>query len=1758
MTIMTKSRNIRKALLTTVITALALAVALCVFLHKAPTVHADASETPYTTTDKLYIELPNHDASYYFEMYADSVNGGNDNYDASDYNLVTYKSASIKVNDWYEVYIKFDSGKSWNVLKGTDKNGKYYFEPDVTSFNEAVSVYVVIGQMNAGNSGGTLSFIENGDKLYRWTSRTSAAPRLGVDDYISAPGFSVSSQSYRFADATPWDINNWRVYSYDHGIRSGWRVEGPDDFATGFGLNPEQGEFQIAHGLRAGQTYNLKIAYSVGAINTAWIYGNCQLAHRSKNAYKYDITIPLNIKRDIDAPEITVSDKNAKNYISAEWTDDSYSYATYTKNGIPQGEYKSGTKLSDEGKYVITVTDAVGNVRVSDALYVDKTPPKFANEFYDAQGKALTKYTKENSYVLPFPTAGANESAINQTATYVHSYYDSAANKVISMPAEYYKNGEKLTKEGRYVITVTDAAGNSSTCTVIIDRSPPEYNSVLCAKDSVYASYSASVAESPITATYTLTTKDGTSEARSYASGMRLSAEGRYDITGVDIAGNSSSVTLYVDRTAPVLSRLNEGDYISADESIAWSVDESYESPVAVSYTLMSSSGTSGAVGYTKNSVLKQEGKYTVTATDGAGNSTSISFIIDKTSPLITATPLGTQYARDRVSVSWTSSAAYEAPINATVQIDNGEVSAYRSGTAYSVEGMYLFNVSDGAGNSSSITLYVDKTAPELTFTSLGETFSKYTREPFTATATDNFTGVEYLQIYSAGEWMDYDLAPRSANGEYLFRAIDYAGNTTSATAVIFHTDTFGNLASIRDSYKVNAWYTVTLPARIFTTDGRDIAGRYSFESYERALEFAMQNERAFRVTAVQGGYMYVSVSNEGVAQKYDDEATLNAAVEKYAKGYISTRQCSVPNGNDKYYSEPESLTRNSPILPDYLLELKALPRYFIRSSMAWALPNIPYISAMPYTVTAKYLGDLTEETTQSEYTIPRGSALKDISDYKQGWYLITESDAAGNVETYLIYSDAELPTVRATATRGDGEQDLTLDYAYTQNETLYFVSLAFESILDNVDPFVTLKIEKGSNVKYFTQSDELPVLGSDEFTSGKYTVTVFDRSLNALVFDVYIAGAPPAMTHGSLAADKTDCKISFVTSDRFNVITGITLYKIEYDGAKTVLDTDGNGTPITAATLSYTLTAGGKYGATITDNYRRTVELAPIFFLKGLPSGKLTGVSDGGRTSNNVSFTFESVDVCELYVLLPGGERRPFTDFTVQTGSSTKTYNITASELTSFEFLIFLHNAQDLSLFVEYTFEIDTILPEFEITDSDGNVIQPDGATNKPFSIKWSETGVSMRYYTAKGGPLSAAKYNMNAVLSQGTIYYFTIKDDVGNSLDFTVLLDNAVDYILDGKCNEIDGIMYANSAITFTVNEPTQEFSVVNADGYTIDNGGMLTQAGRYDITVTDNYRNTVTIAVVLDFTPPVLTLVGADNGAAVKNDVAVSAFDYDYLYLTDNRGNKLKDISDGEVFSDAGVYYITARDYAGNSVTVSFFIDLSVDYMLSVPNGAVTTGKVTLETAEQLEISVTLNGAARDSSTKFSEYGEYELTLTDALGNSVSCVFTIVPSKAQTLNQALPLGTSIVRVLKNGEPFELTDANTLAFDTTGVYTVTLNCGGTLFELTVETDNTPPVVTLTKNGNDVGITAVDKENVELKLTLDGSEINCRVGQTLDEPGHYVLTATDALGNVSVYEFDIPFRLNAWAIVAICVAGVVLIVVLVLIIRARRKPRMK
>lgn len=1556
-----------------------------------------SSSNSYTTTDRLYITIPDADETFTFKNYGGGVNKGTDK--ESDERAGSNKTETLNVNNWFDIYIKNTSGGKWYVQKTDAVGGKWYFDKNKYTISDAQKyiVYLEVREMPIGDYMRT--FIENGDKLYTF-SNSSGYKESIISSYVSYPCINVTENTnnlsfnyvtYKFTEESS------RIFNIDEWTKKTNKINGPDDFSTNYGLNPQLGTYIISSEFKGITSLSLNINYSVGAINTSWTYGRCQNAHRSSEVYTYNNTVTLNFKQNTAVMPTTKTQASTDN-VSATWaTDGLYAYATYKYNDKYMGEYTNGKKLSDEGRYVITTHTSTG--KTSDImLYVDKTKPTITvSSISNVSGNATW-------------SVGTNESPV--TATYVRTYYDTSSGKEIKTNALPYTSGTTFTDDGKYTVTAIDEAGNKTTANFVVDKTPPR------------VTFNGTV----------LTNASGTQYTNSKSSYISY--------------GKVSSI--------------------------------SYDSAVNATYSFESC---------------------------------------------------------DNSSLSFTDE-------------------VYKSGTALNSEGTYTITTIDEAGNKTKATVVVDLTPPNITFKSNGNSFDKYTNLPFVATSSDGLSGVKSFEIMQNGLWTAYGGKTLTSNGEYEFKVTDRASNSATFTAVIYNVDTFGNQAEIKNGYKTNSWYVVTLPSRIFTTASLDMSGRYSFPTYEQALDFAIEQEQKFRVSKVQGGYIYVSSTNESVAQKYDTEESVLAVVKKYASNYVSSRQTSKPNGNDNYYDEIVSLTDNTLSLPDYLFDLTEYGVYFMRSSFTWQRPTVDYVKSMSYTVSGLYLGDLYAEQA-TEFSIPQGQTLKDAcKNYRQGYYLITECDEAGNVEKYIVYVDCELPTARVTATFGDGNDNFILDYEYTKNETLHFLSLSFEKLIDNVDGFVMLKIEKNNGTYYYTQNDELPVLGEGDFTSGKYTVTVYDRSLNTLSFNCYIAGSLPKMTHSSLASDKNECKLYFVLSDSYNVITSLSIYKIEYDGTKTVLDVDGNGTTINAAMLSYTLTVGGKYGATLTDNYRRTIVIDPVFFLKGLPNGTLSGVKDGGRTKNNVAFTFENGNNAEFYVLKSGGVRTPFTDYTVQLGSTQTTYYITASDTTSFEYLVFLHNADDLSLYVEYEFEIDTILPDFSIKSIEGDEIATDGATNKAFSLSWTETGVKVSYYTASGGSLSTKSYSMNTVLAKSTLYYFTIKDDVGNTLDFTVLLDNAVDFDIDGKYNAVGSVMYSNAPITVTVNEPTQTFNVENVDGYTIDNGGTLTHEGRYDITVTDNYNNTIMLTFVLDFTPPTLTASGSET---TNNSVRITASDYTSLYLSDRKGNKVKDVESGATFSDEGIYYVVAIDEAGNKATLSFSIDTSVDYALSVPNGALTTDTVRLTCNEDLTVIATLDGEMVNNTEKFNTIGVYELTLTDDVGNTVTLVFAILPKRSKGYATTLPSFTTIASATKDGEQTTLNvDGNgTLVIDESGTYELTLSCGGEQYVLNLISDCTPPTAMVTKDGNSVVISDIDKDDVTLTLTKDGNEVNVKTGTAITDPGHYVLTLTDDLGNASVIEFDVPYTLNTWAIAVIVIGVVLAIVVIVLVIRSRRKPKL-
>lgn len=1296
------------------------------------------------------------------------------------------------------------------------------------------------------------------------------------------------------------------------------------------------------------------------------------------------------------------------------------------------------------------------------------------------------------------------------------------------------------------------------------------------------------------------------------------------------------------------------------------------------------------------------------------------------------------------------SYAVYDINLTLT-RVSDGEIITEKNGATTDEMQLYSGTLSDGEYNLTgyythlptrnnttetytiNITFYVDATSPTVTLN--GAANSTYYNTSVTVKASDSTSGVSSLKYSYASSTFPTSASTTFSSGKtftdegcYYIVVTDKVGNTTTVKFAIYSRDGFGNQENIKSSYTVSTWYEVTLSSKYYSgiTGKEDIAGTYSFATYDAALEWAAAMEREYHTSTTANGWRYVSKSNRNVYVEYTDENELEEVIYYYAEQYVSSRKTLSAKGNT-ISNQIDDLTAQNLVLPSALsAKYSGLSVYLIQHDYTF-VKAAEGVSGN--TVSVKFTFIYDGISVQSdEITLGFGDTVYNLLDeankLKQGYYLVTESDLCGNIEQYIVYIDLAVPTVTAEVEKGDGTTEtieFTEDYTATYAGLMAYIGFNVTGFLDNIDEYVMLNID-GRNIDSVTYvaGDEIPYLSYDNGYYGKYTITVYDRSLNALTFTITIAGAAPTISHSSLTSE-TRLKLTITLNDSNSAITSIKIYKVTYLGEYEELTEDGAGNPVSAETLLYYIYTGGKYVVVVTDSYGRTVTSDALFYMKGLPSGTLSGVKEGGVTNSDVTFTYENTNSIIVYAYINGEWQDVTSEYvtiTSNTGYSTAT--IEASVDSSYEYKIFLYVTDEMNLYVEYLFEIDCIAPSVTVM-TDGGEIGQDSVTRESFYITWSETGLTAYYYNSNStlGSYNKSKYTKGTVISSAGNYVFEIYDAAGNVTKFEVLLDNTVSYTLEGTYTILeDGSYISSKYITLTVSESTSVWQVVstnsitplngqklNEDGtytfyivdlygnelsiviiidtlppepvittasgeqlatdsetnesffvsceeenvtiywkttksgnYTVYNGSeiadegvyyfkmvdrmgnyveftveinktvsytvkgtyvqygddyyvtnkgitisageeladfdyesdngvevelgvKITEEGVYTLYLTDNVGNVIVVTVVVDYTAPVIALNGAEDNGTTSVDVTVNIADYESAYYTISGSSVKNSIDDGFVFDEEGTYTITATDIAGNTSTVTFTVDKSVDVTISpaLVNGQYVAGKVVISINEKTSAIVLIKDGVEVAFTggTLSEEGVYSLTITDLYGNTVQYSFTIIAAAASYYSFELPEGYSAI-VTKDGSLYTSgVNGRTITLAVSGTYTITIYTGTGSYSLTLTVDAEAPTVELLQEKTQVTIVSVSKDNATLTLTKDGKTVSCAVGQTLTDVGSYVLTATDEYGNSTVYEFTLNY-INAYGVAVIVVVVIIVIAIVVVTVVMRRRQRIR
>ena len=402
-----------------------------------------------------------------------------------------------------------------------------------------------------------------------------------------------------------------------------------------------------------------------------------------------------------------------------------------------------------------------------------------------------------------------------------------------------YSKNTNLNTEGNYKFIVIDSYGNSGTWEITIDKTAPTISIIsdgLYLDNGAISRYNTYVMWNDPTATATL-------NGSPINNGACIEAEGEFTLIVTDHVGNKSSQVFIIDKTAKegtVISNTNilsEGDITRFNTYFTWS-----------------STGCTATVNgepYSKGTLIKEDGAYTVVLTDKAGNSTSYTFTIDKTAPT------GTLYIfedetlteiSDRSATSgslvftWT-----EENCTATV---NGQ--PYTANTEISAEGDYTFILTDAAGNTSTYTGSIDKTAPEIfALTSNGDSLinGAETRYNIYFTWTERYcTATVNGQPYTQE-------TPIKETGEYTIVLTDNVGNTSTLTISVYKLTPTADIIPIGEGYSLpylNNGFSVE-----WDEDG--CTATLNGEPYSKGTE----------ITA-EGEYQFVIINRVGTSATYD------------------------------------------------------------------------------------------------------------------------------------------------------------------------------------------------------------------------------------------------------------------------------------------------------------------------------------------------------------------------------------------------------------------------------------------------------------------------------------------------------------------------------------------------------------------------------------------------------------------------------------------------------------------------------------------------------------------------------------------------------------------------------------------------------------------------------------------------------------------------------------------------------------------------
>lgn len=1243
--------------------------------------------------------------------------------------------------------------------------------------------------------------------------------------------------------------------------------------------------------------------------------------------------------------------------------------STATLNG---SSFVSGTTVTEEGAYELIVTDSVGNT-ANFSFSIDKTPPAATLSIDD--GKKTTKSTNVTLQMKDVTGSPAEMRMQNGTGTW-SSWVSFDPNKVWTLENDV---------DGVRTVTVEikDAAGNIASVndTIIVDTVAPtgsitiNSEAVSTNKQAVTLQVAASDSNDDVevrfgnedgswttwkainddlTENWTLSAGDGTKTVK---------------IELKDSAGNVSSYsdTILLDTSAPTVTGVTNGGV--------------YNSGVSASFT----DGTATLNGevYTDGTPINDEGSYTLVVTDAAGNSTTISFSIDKTKPVGTFVFAGgNTYTKDlniNLSITHDSDAKEMQFSN-----DNTTWSPWvtiQSTASWTLEGtdglktVYM-KVRDAAHNESDVyskTITLDTKAPTGSISiNNGSSYTKSENVTLDIEGQDENGTVQMQFQKEDSTWTDWELVSASKDWTLggtdgtktvKMQLMDEAGNISSFDDTITLDKINPVVNGVSDGAKYNTDVTITFEAEAtaeldgstFTSGGQvstegshnlsvtDLAGNVT------SISFIIDKTKPTGTLSINNGdthtnsvdvtlYMTASDNQDGIKMSFSNNGvdwSTPVTFQSTADWKLDTA-----DGNKTVYLKVLDGAGNEEVYTD-TIELDTTK---------------PLISGVSNG--QSYSTDVTITFTEGTATLNGQPFVSGTTVTDEGSYVLIVTDEAGNSMTVNFTIDKSAPTSAISILDG----------------AAYTASTAVTLFVSNVQTGDMMRIANEDKV----WSEWIPVSATHAWNlsagDGVKTVHLEVKDLasnihpssDTIVLDTGKPTGTISINSGASLTKQTDVTLDVTAADangdpkvRFSnggdlwsewqTVTSLVAWKLSgEDGVKTVtmeiLDEAGN-----------------------TESVSDTIQLDAT-------GPNVHGVQDGRAYNHDVTITFD-----EGTAQLNG---QPFVSGTSVTDEGAYTLVVTddAGNKTTIHFTVDkTPPAGTLSINngAVATNSTQVQLKLSSVTESGTMRFSNDGNT---WGDDWVPTG-STADWTLENG--------------DGTkTVYVQLRDEALNMYDTNASIElDTVAPIVSGVSED----QVTNTDVTITFNEGT-----ATLNGEPFMSGSTVSQDGDYTLVVTDAAGNKTTVHFTVDKDAPSGTFK-INNGASATNQTEVT------LNLNGVQGPaKMRISNDGAAWTDwedvveskvwnlpdgegLKTVYLEIRDQALNvsSFSDTIVLDTTAPIIRGVSNGEVYDKPVTITYNEG---SAKLNGEPFASGNTVSANGDYSLTVTDEAGNTTSVRFTI----------------------------------------------------------------------------------------------------------------------------------------------------------------------